>query len=63
MLDSKCNPLPVPVEVMKSSNVGSEKTPTTSIDRKSVGTSRVPGSHHAAGAAQKGTRYMLLCLD
>lgn len=58
MLDSKCNPLPVPVEVAKSSNVGTEKLSTMSIDGKSVGKSRMSGSHSAAGTRQKGTRYM-----
>ena len=59
MLDSKCNPLPVTGETAEPSKVDNKKRPSTSLDRKFVETSQVPGSQCTAYSAQKGTRYVL----
>jgi hypothetical protein len=56
MLDSKCNPLPVAAEVVKPGAVDGQKKPSTSIDRESVGTSKMPGRRETAHITEKGTR-------
>jgi hypothetical protein len=55
-LDSKCNPLPVATEVMKSGPVDGQKKPSISSDRKCTGTSKIPGRHETARTTEKGTR-------
>lgn len=63
MLDSKCNPLPVAAEVMKSNPVDGQKNPNTSVDRKCTGTSKMIGRHETARTAEKGTRIGILAWD
>ncbi|KDR07530.1 protein TBRG4 [Zootermopsis nevadensis] len=60
MLDSNCNPLPVPVESTMSRNFGSEKMPASSFDKTPVSPSRVRGSRCATN---KGTRIGILARD